>query len=628
MNNFIKIFSFIACALVISSCSYLDIVPDERPTDEDAFEDKNAAYRYLYSCYSYIPNPKDLPGGIDLLTANELVSTSEHQSFAQFMKGNYTPSYQIISHWKTLYQGIRQCYMFLENLDRVPDLPERDKTDYIAQANFLIGYYHYRLVLEYGPIILMKGLADFSQSISEYAARSPYDECVEFICQKFDEAAINLPPTRAQIEYGLATNVAAKALKAKLLLYAASPLYNGNSEFYADFKNHDGTQLISTTYDANKYAKAKQAFEEAINLAKENGYDLYQKTDYNNGNQQPTDPIQHRLRYNIIEPGNCEIIWGDNRSEGAYGLQNASLPFVSGAAFESQGPTLDMIDRFYTQNGLPIDVDPTFDNEGKLDVVTVGEEDAAIAKPGKETLKMNLQREPRFYAWISFQGGYYELTSAPTNGGYANDPSYKDNSTNGSSKLVCDFTVSGNCGRGNRSSDYSMTCYLNKKGVDPAYAISTGLKNAPDYPWPIIRLADLYLGYAEVCVETQDLDLAKSYLNEVRTRAGIPTVEESWEHIAGLPLDQNRLREIVRQERLIEFYMESQQFWDVRRWKIADQFLGVKVTGLNTQASTVAEMAEIYEIPYERNFAIKNYLMPIPQFEINTNPNLVQNPQY
>lgn len=627
MNTFYKLLLLVLIGIV-SSCEFLDIVPDERPTDSDAFEDRNAAYRYLYSCYSYMPSPKDLPNGIDLLTANELVSTSEHQAFASFMKGNYTPSNQIISHWKTLYQGIRQCYMLLENLDKVPDLTEEEKKDYIAQANFLIGYYHYRLALEYGPIILMKGLADFDISVSEYAMRSPYDECVDFICEKFDEAAADLPASRAQIEYGLATSVAAKALKAKILLYAASPLYNGNSDFYSDFKDANGTLLISTSYDQTKWDVAKVAFEEAIALAETNGYKLYEKDDYDNGNKQPVDPIQHRLRYVMMEPGNSEIIWADNRSEGAYGMQNASLPFVSGAAFSSQGPVLSMIDRFYTDNGLPIDVDPTFDNESKLDVVVIEDKYASVAEPGRETLRMNLNREPRFYAWIGFQGGYYELTSAPTNGGYTNDPSYQKHSVTGSSKLVCDFTVDGNCGRASRTSDYSMTCYLNKKGVDPAYSISTSLKNAPDYPWPVIRMADLYLGYAEVCVETNDLDKAKTYLNKVRIRAGIPSVEESWESIAGIPLDQNRMRAIVRQERLIEFYMECQQFWDVRRWKIADQFLGVKVQGLNTNAATVAEMGSVYEIPYERNFAQKNYLMPIPQSEINKDPNLVQNPGY
>lgn len=623
-----KILFLLFLTFNIASCDYLDIVPDERPTDEDAFQDKNAAYRYLYSCYSYIPNIKDLPAGIDLLTGNELVSTSEHQSFASFMKGNYTPSNAGISHWNKLYQGIRQSYMFLENIHSVPGLSDAERTDYIGQAIFLVGYYHYRLAVEYGPVIIMEGLADFEQTVAEYAARSSYDKCVEFICGKFDEAAAALPASRSQIEYGLATSVAAKALKAKMLLYAASPLYNGNEEYYANFKDANGNPLISTSYDANKWSRAKTAFEEAINLAEKNGYQLYTKTDYSNGNAQPEDPIQHRLRYNIIEPGNAEILWADNRSEGAYGMQNASLPFVSGAAFSSQGPTLAMIDLFYTQNGLPIDVDPNFDIAGKMDVVSLTNEHVSIGAPGRETLKMNLEREPRFYAWIGFQGGFYELTSAPVNGGYSNDASYKEYSKSNSSKLVCDFTVNGNCGRASRNSDYTMTCYLNKKCVDPAYSIGTGLKSAPDYPFPVIRLADLYLGYAEACVEAEDLSNAKKYLNYVRERAGIYPVEKSWEEIAGIPLDKERLREIVRRERLIEFYLECQQFWDVRRWKIAEQFLGVKVTGLNTRAKTVAQLAQIYEIPYERNFATKNYLMPIPQNEINKNPNLIQNPGY
>lgn len=523
--------------------------------------------------------------------------------------------------------------MFLNNIDKVPNLPIDTKKDYVAQAKFLIGYYHYRLALEYGPIIIMKDEADFGLDVSEYAPRASYDQCVEFICNILDEAAVDLPAHRQVIEYGLATSVAAKALKGKLLTYAASPLYNGNDEFFADFKDKDGNLLISTTYDANKWVRAKTALEDAIRLAEAEGYALYMNDNYDKGNLQPLDPVQHRLRNNLIEAGNAEIIWADCRSEGAYGMQNASLPYVSGSAFSSQGPTLSMIDRFYTKNGLPTDIDPEFDVAGKYDVVVIDEEHAEVAKPGLETLKMNLDREPRFYAWIGFQGGYYEITSASVNGGYSNDFSYNENSEVGSSKLVCDFVLGGNCARGAnpnslRGSDYSLTCYLNKKGVDPSYSIATYLQYAPDYPWPIIRLADLYLLYAEACIETGDLDIAKEYLNYVRERAGIPSVEESWEEIAKIPLTQEQLRAIVRQERLIEFYMESQQFWDVRRWKIADQFLGIKSKGLNTAATNVSELAEVYEIDQERNFSTRNYLMPIPQSEINTNPNLIQNPGY
>lgn len=139
----------------------------------------------------------------------------------------------------------------------------------------------------------------------------------------------------------------------------------------------------------------------------------------------------------------------------------------------------------------------------------------------------------------------------------------------------------------------------------------------------------MYLGYAEVCVETGDLGNAKKYLNLVRQRAGIPTVEESWVQIAKKTLNKELMRDIVRRERLIEFYLEGQQFWDVRRWKIADKFLGIREKGLNTLATTIEDMVQIQDLPYDNKFATpKNYLMPIPQGEINKNPNLVQNVGY
>lgn len=147
------------------------------------------------------------------------------------------------------------------------------------------------------------------------------------------------------------------------------------------------------------------------------------------------------------------------------------------------------------------------------------------------------------------------------------------------------------------------------------------------YPWPVIRLADLYLGYAEACVETGELDIAKTYLNKVRTRAGIPTVEKSWEGVA--TLDKERMRRIVRQERQIELYLENQNFWDMRRWMIAEETFSKKAQGLNIEGNTIDDFAQLKEISFERKFeSPKNYLLPIPSNDINRNPKLVNNPGY
>ena len=634
-----KIYILLAILAGFTSCDFLDVVPDEKATEKDAFEDRDAAKRFIYSCYSYIPNPRSGTGSLDLFTADEVITAFEHETFASFPKGNYSASNPVISYWNTLFSGLKQCYILLNNIDLVPGLDANIKADYIAQAKFLIAYYHFLLMRSYGPVILVKEEPSLTTPASDYAARVPYDECVDFVCQMFDEAAADLPPTRTGENYGLATSVAAKAIKARLLLYAASPLFNGNAEFYADFKGKDGTPLMPLTYDPSKWEKAKTAYEEAIRVAEGAGFKLYENTQYmldGYDNIEPTDPIQHKLRYNIIEPANQEIIWADCRGEGTYSIHNKSIPFCNGTAYNGVAPTLAMLNRFYTSNGLPIDEDPTFpQGNARYSIVNIGEDQANMGEIGAQTLQFNLNREPRFYAWVAFQGGFYEIMSSTDgNGAYKNDPSYqKYNLADNQGKLVCNFVLGGNTSRQHmtetqpRTNNYSPTGYLNKKGVVPGFQVKTSLQGPPFYPWPVIRLAELYLSYAEACVETNDLETAKTYLNKVRVRAGIPTVEESWNGIA--TLNQAKLRQIVRQERTVEFYLENQTFWDMRRWKEAEKYFGVKVQGMNIDAKSLEDFAHVTEVVFERKFeSPTQYLMPIPVADVNKNVNLVQNPGY
>lgn len=626
MRTLFKIFCAIAVAFGLTSCDFLNIVPDEKEKAEDAFEDVMAAERYLYSCYAYLPNPRAGANSLDFMTGDEVITAFEHEAFASFPKGNYAASNPVISYWNTLFQGLRQCYIFLNNVGSVPNLPASTLADYKAQATFLIGYYHFLLSRCYGPIIIIDEEPSIITPAEDYKPRTSYDDCVDFICRKFDEAAAGLPASRPVLYYGLATSVAAKAMKAKTLLMAASPLFNGNSEFYANFKDKDGNLLMPQQYDAQKWVKARDAYLEAITLAEQNGYALYTTDDFNNGNSEPSDSVQHRLRYNIMEPGNKEIIWADAREEGYYGLQNKCAPYSSSSAWNGVSPTLAMVERFYTANGLPIREDPEY-NQNFYDVVTVTAEQASQARPDEQTVRMNLGREPRFYAWVAFQGGYFEILSSASNGAYSGDSNYI--TTSGGAKLVCDFLNGGNCARNNRTNNYSPSGYLNKKGVDPGYSIAKSLKTPINYPWPIIRLAELYLGYAEACVETDKLPEAKTYLNLVRERAGIPSVETSWETIAGKTLDKERLRDIVRQERQIEFYLENQNFWDMRRWKLAGQYFNVKAKGFNIDASAIEEFAKVTEITFERKFeSPTNYLLPIPLDDVNKNLHIVQNPGY
>ena len=173
---------------------------------------------------------------------------------------------------------------------------------------------------------------------------------------------------------------------------------------------------------------------------------------------------------------------------------------------------------------------------------------------------------------------------------------------------------------------YSVTGYHNKKFIHPAY------EDGPvDYPLPLFRMAEIYLNYAEALVELNELDLAKKYLNKIRIRAGIPEVDETWDNYSTQPGYQNTkegLREIVRQERLLEFYLEGLKFFDIRRWKIAEKWLGVPDLGLNVAADDDENFFKVREVPLTRNFHKGQYLMPISMNETNKLPQLVQNPYY
>lgn len=606
MKKVTKILLFISCILIIATgCKkFLDIVPDERPSEEDAFRDPVAAKGYLYSCYGWIPNQRVGQTSIDLLTTDEVVTAFEHEAFAKFPRGQYTASDPVISYWNDLYKGIRQCYILIDNIDKVNGLQSSVASQYKSEANFLIGYYHFLLIRMYGPVIIADREFDVNMSTANYPIRSSYDSCVDFVVKKMDQVANELPAVQtSESDFGRATSVIAKAVKSRMLLYAASPLFNGGgggseSSLYAEFKNKNGSQLISPTFDKEKWKKAADAAKEAITAAESAGIQLYQNSTYSS--DVPTDPIEKDLRFTFIDKFSKEIIWGETRREGIYDFQNKSTPFLQGTFWNGVAPTLTMVESFYTKDGLPIDKDPHYNYANRYQVV-----DGPLGK----TWELNLNREPRFNAWIAYHNSNYEIK--------------RDNQK----QITVQFRREDNSGIKNRSNNYSPTGYLNKKGVAPTLDQSR-LQVSVQYPWPVFRLAEIYLNYAEALIEYgQDFATAKQYIDKVRTRAGIPTVDAAWSPIGGAN-DIETLRKIVRQERTIELYLENHRFWDLRRWMTAENYLNDEAQGLNIQGATDETFFKITDVVFPRTFSRRNYLMPIPQSEINKNELLVQNPGY
>lgn len=616
----------------LCSCDYLDIVPDERAQESDTWKTVGAVRGYLYSCYGYMPNNRAYPGTYWL---PEEVTAVEKELFTTFKYGTYSPVNLswTSSTWGSVWNGIRQCYMFQEALKQVnsADISAETIRLYNAEANFLIAYFHFLSLRSYGPTMIIRSALDLNAPISEFPERSSVDEVVQFINEKLDEAIPELPITFSGSDFGRATSLTALALKSRMYLYAASPLYNGNSEMYANFKSPlDGRPLISQEYSVQKWEKSAEITEQAIREIEKAGFHLYEDADAGTpSDAKPGLPnkAQRRLRYTIIDFGgvNPEAIWADTRDDEYYGIQRRTSPRQNKGSGKTElsaviCPTLQSVEAFYTKNGLPMNQDKTYDYADRYTYITAPDncDGNNYGNPTGKVMRLHTDREPRFYAWVGYHNGYFEM------GKYEDVDMGKGNPAKRA--VLLQMLNNDPHGRGNRSNmNFSISGYANKKWARPEF-----FKDLIDYPIILFRFSELYLNYAEALVELNRLDEAKVYVDKIRARAGIPTVDDAWDNYSTNPGYQNTqegMREIVRQERLNEFYFEGHKFFDIRRWKIAEQHLGMPDRGLNTLANDVKDFTPV-DLPLQRNFHKGQYLMPIPQSEINKAPHIVQNPHY
>lgn len=280
------IFAGLIGIVSLGSCTYLDKEPDTEIDIDMVFENKTKVESWLANVYSRIPNP-----GNDWLNtygwevfADDLTASARWQQWdwpnITKILGGWTPNTQWAGNfWDGLPQKIRQAYIFIE---RVHALPEADlsqkEVDYMkAEARFLAAYYWWQLLETYGPIPFRPNYiapTDFTLSDLMVGQR-PFDEIVSHLDNEMLEAAKQLPPVWQSVEkYGRITSVMCLTIRAKMLLFAASPLVNGN-EWYIGHKNKEGEELFNSTYSQEKWVKAAEACKLLLDEADQAGYRLY-----------------------------------------------------------------------------------------------------------------------------------------------------------------------------------------------------------------------------------------------------------------------------------------------------------------------------------------------------------------
>ncbi|MBD0831543.1 RagB/SusD family nutrient uptake outer membrane protein [Aestuariibaculum sediminum] len=627
--------------LFMQSCEdYLDVVPDNVATIDNAFKLRNEAEKYLFSLYSYLPKDGDVIFNIGMLSGDEMwipYQTSITSDAFEIARGNQRISNPYMNVWEgtwtgggpgdnyNLFEVLRNCNTFIENmndLSKVPDIESSERKRWIGEAEFLKAYYHYYLLRMYGPIPIIDKNVPIDAPESEInVSRDPVDECVAYIVDLLDSATEKLPNDNELIvttEAGRLTKTIALSIKAKVLLMAASPLFNGNSDF-ASLVNRDGTALFNPEYDENKWKLAADAALEAIQSAHSNGKSLYvfPETPFS---LSETTMTQMSIRQAVCERWNEEIIWANPNSR-TWDLQRLCMPPLIAShnhndARKIISPPLKIARMFYTKNGVPINEDNSLEFFDEKELREATSEERFNIKEGYLTARLNYDREPRFYADLGFDGGIW----------------YKYDSESQSDEGDV-WYVQGKFGDpagASHAFHTNVTGYFVKKLVDwNQVTFTTGGATYQDYAWPEMRLADLYLMYAEALNEADGPSAeVYEYLDLVRERAGLDGVVESWANFSvnpTKPTTKNGLREIIHRERLIELAFEGHRFWDLRRWKKAAQELNAPITGWNIKGEDNVSYYQIRTV-YQQSFVSpRDYFWPIPESQMLRNLNLVQN---
>lgn len=648
------------CWLGMSACGYLDVIPPAQADFEDTMKDESTTLGFLFTAYEYVQSYTPFSHGALEQSADELVHPKDWDLNEHKMLFGSVSASDDIGNWENGYNYIGYVHYFLDWIDKLHPVgvTEEDKQMYKAECHFLEAYYHFRILAAYGPCPIVPTKVDPNITKNEIPGRSHFDYCVDFIVSKLDSAAAVLPQKRDQADLGRADATASKCLKARVLLYAASPLWNG-SFFNRNWQNRVyetpgyGHELVSSTYDEKKWERALAACKEALAAAQAAGYELWDIEAANAKAERDKVPLpfvpgreedteENRLfkeRVRMFQylvtahegDNNKEIIWGQTLKSSSVTsdqikgrlpnkiLKKSDGTWHDGAGWSGWAPTLNALKHFYTENGKIPEKDKDFYPESEWYTrYYLGTSSPELAKNDidgedvkNDIIKFNARREARYYAWIAFDGGEY--LSLLKNG----QPlwlNFKNSNTNGYTPGLRNMAGTG---------------FLSKKFVvpdlrlNPSGTIEASLKD--DKRAATIRMAELYLNLAECYAALGDVKNALDNLNIIRRRAGFE------KDLTSADLSEMSLTEWIRNERFVELYQEGHRYYDIRRWCIAPEVLAAGVRyGLNEMV--VDPSFEEFNKPTLINQPIKwssrQYLVPIRNSELYTSSNLEQAPGY
>lgn len=566
---------------LLASCESKDFLDETETTDLDeltVFADSTYTTAFLTDIYTNIGFASNFDrfnngwgtssGGMQ--TACDEAEPRQLSSITtdvQFVTGTVNPVIISDDSWNVPYANIRKVNQLLKHLPNTP-LTEGRKRTYGAEARFLRAWYYSVLLRHYGGVPLI-GDTIYNYGDKINSVRNTYEECVNYIVSECDAAAKDLPIQPAGRDRGRAGQGACKALKARVLLYAASPLFNG-SDFAPDSYK---TLLGYPEYSKDRWRLAMEAAQEVIGTGV---YSLYKDNAEEPG----------RGFYRIYIPSDwvadgaySGTILEHKRSPGRWRESLFQPPSRNGGG--GGWVYQELVDAFDMKNGKSI-TDPT---------------------SGYDPNNPYANRDPRFYNSITYDQSMLrngDIENMPVNiflGNYNGVPSGQDAVHAG-----------------------TPTGYYIKKQQHRACAANFWID--VNQARPLIRYAEVLLNYAEAKNEYEGPSPEiYSALEAIRERAGMNPYS--------LPADlsQDEMREVIRHERQVELAFEGFRFWDVRRWMIAEETENKMMTGMEVIRD--GNNVEYNRFNVRKHvFRKATYFWPIPYKEVAKSPELLQNPYY
>lgn len=661
----------IGTAFMLGCSDYLDseYLFKNRMSTEDVFKKKDYVDKWLARTYFYLGDGQladvSSKGHTPFCFADDMYFGDRDDRYKKWKNGEYDENNiggvgkEV---WTKCYKGIRQASILLNNIDINEDMTPAEIADYKAQARFLNAYFYWILVRLFGPVPIVpaEGI-DYMEDYDDVAQpRNTYEECVEHITNELLTAAKDLPLSRDMLSMTRPTRGAALALRAKVLLYAASPLMNGEmpADIYSEMVDNEGKLLFPATKDESKWAKAAAAAKDVMDL---NEYELFVSYFKNTGTPafpativpphdaefsdknwpdgwKDIDPFEsYRSIFNgsVSALENPELIFSRGLNDADEGIDQMVLHQLPSVArgWNTHGLTQKQCDAYYMNDGTDC---PGKDKEiGRGDgsnrtsgYVTKADVDGGLYKPLTEGVSLQYaNREPRFYASVAYNGSVWHRLNEEKAENQETKVFYYRGSGNGYTNTM--FWLRTGIG---------IKKFVHPDDTSPALGNKSQIKKKVE---PAIRYAEILLIYAEALNELQgsysipswdgskthvikrDIDEMKKGIRPIRIRAGVP------DYTAAVYADPVEFRKKLKRERQIELMGEGHRYYDLRRWLDAPLEESTPIYGCNMLAT--ASMRDIFHVPVAvpslpTTFSRKMWFSPISHDELKRNKKLTQNP--